>query len=186
MPHRTRPNVSISLRALGSRAVVVNTCLRSMRHTRCAADSCALLLASYSHRPLPCVRAIELWSRRVDKYTIRACSHEMSKLPKIMMEHSAMRAYAQCQKKPICGVKFQPVGRPSKTSADGEESRHRWCIRIDRATRLEGPVHMIETLSSEKTNRHDERHEECHGVLVRLCNGLVRLGRTMRTRRTRR
>jgi hypothetical protein len=22
---------------------------------------------------------------------------------------------------------------------------------------------MIETLSSEKTNRHDERHEECHG-----------------------
>ena len=23
---------------------------------------------------------------------------------------------------------------------------------------------MIETLSSEKTNRHDEHHEECHGV----------------------
>jgi hypothetical protein len=24
---------------------------------------------------------------------------------------------------------------------------------------------MIETLSSEKTNRHDEHHEECHGVV---------------------
>ena len=99
----------------------------------------------------------------MDKYTIRACSHEMSQLSN--MENSAMRACARCQKKPIRRVKFQPVGRPSKTSADGEESRHRWCIRIDRATRVKGPVQMIETLSSEKTNRHDEHHEECHGAV---------------------
>ncbi len=36
-------------------------------------------------------------------------------------------------------------------------------VQIERATRVEGPVQVIETLSSEKTNRHDERHEECHG-----------------------
>ncbi len=46
-----------------------------------------------------------------------------------------------------CGVlKFQPVGRASKTSADAsgktsadsklEEPRHRQCIRIDRAKRV--------------------------------------------------
>ena len=58
-------------------------------------------------------------AERVDTYTIRACSHEMSKLSN--MENSARRACARCQKKPICGVKFQPVGRPSKTSADGKD-----------------------------------------------------------------
>ena len=39
-------------------------------------------------------------------------------------------------------------------------------FRIDRATRVERPVQMIETLSSEKTNRHDERQVECHGCRI--------------------
>ncbi len=74
------------------------------------------------------------------------------------------------------GVRSMPkeADPQSKTPARGQafENLSRWrrvqaqVVHQDRPCNTrKRPVQMIETLSSEKTNRHDERHEECHGVV---------------------
>ncbi len=58
-------------------------------------------------------------AERVDTYTIRACSHQKTELANWSTAPGGRAAALDATRKPICGVKFQPVGtgRPAKTSA---------------------------------------------------------------------